>query len=64
MNQSPTACRHPRTRLIAKDKDAEYLECLDCGGLFEVGELSAVPPEAAVPEASGAAPSDESLSEA
>lgn len=47
MNESSTACRHTRTRLIAKDKDAEYLECLDCGGLFEIGELSA--PETIAP---------------
>ena len=38
MNKSP-ACNHTRTRLIAKDKDAEYVECVDCGALFEVGEL-------------------------
>jgi hypothetical protein len=54
MNESPTACRHARTRLLAKDKDADYLECLDCGALFEVWELSSVAPETAVPNASGA----------
>ncbi len=32
-------CRHARTRLIAKDKDAEYWECLDCGEILEKGEL-------------------------
>ena len=32
-------CTHPRKRLIAKDKDAEYVECLDCGALLEAGEL-------------------------
>ena len=35
----PASCRHPRTRVIAKDSDAEYVECLDCGEIFEVGEL-------------------------
>jgi hypothetical protein len=69
MNQSLAACRHARTRLIAKDKDAEYLECLDCGGLFEVEELSSAAPEAAASNVSGAArsdelPADESLSDA
>jgi len=32
------ACKHLRTRLIAKDDDAEYVECLDCGEILEAGE--------------------------
>ena len=32
-------CRHPRTRLIARDDDAQYVECLDCGKILEAGEL-------------------------
>lgn len=46
-------CRHARTRLVAKDSDAEYMECLDCGAILESGEL---------PEPS--AGFDESLSDA
>ena len=34
-----TPCKHPRTRLIAKDNDAEYVECLDCGAILEAEEL-------------------------
>jgi Zn ribbon nucleic-acid-binding protein len=34
------ACKHLRTRLIAKDDDAQYVECLDCGEILEAGELS------------------------
>jgi hypothetical protein len=49
----PASCRHPRTQLIAKDSDAEYVECLDCGVILESGEL---------PEPS--AGFDESLSDA
>lgn len=33
-------CKHPKTRLIAKDQDAEYVECLDCGAILEAGELN------------------------
>jgi translation initiation factor 2 beta subunit (eIF-2beta)/eIF-5 len=33
------SCKHPRTRVIAKDNDAQYLECLDCGAIVEAGEL-------------------------
>jgi len=35
----PAPCKHPRTQLIAKDKDAEYVECLDCGEILEADEL-------------------------
>jgi hypothetical protein len=41
-------CAHPRTRVIAKDQDAEYLECLICGEIFEAGEQ----PPAASPDES------------
>jgi hypothetical protein len=34
----PACCRHVRTQLIAKDSDAEYVECLDCGAILEAGE--------------------------
>ena len=34
-----SVCKHVHTRLIAKDKDAEYVECLDCGALLEAGEV-------------------------
>jgi len=45
-------CKHSRKRLIAKDQDAEYVECLDCEAILEAEEL---------PEPSGF---DESLSDA
>jgi hypothetical protein len=35
----PTTCRHTRTQLVAKDSDAEYVECLDCGAIVESSEL-------------------------
>jgi hypothetical protein len=50
--EEPTPCRHPRTRLIARDRDEEYRECLNCGEILEK-EPSAEPP-----------PFDESLSDA
>ena len=36
----PVPCRHTRTRLIAKDNDAEYVECLDCGLILEASEIA------------------------
>jgi hypothetical protein len=57
-------CAHKRTQLIAKDNDAQYVECLDCGELFEVGELppSAQPDEK--PKSSPDSTSGETLSDA
>jgi hypothetical protein len=31
-------CIHARTQLIAKDNEAEYVECLDCGAILESSE--------------------------
>lgn len=50
---TPT-CPHKRTRVIAKDSDAQYVECLDCGEILEVGEM----------KKKDAAGYDESLSDA
>ena len=67
MTQTP-ACKHARTRLIAKDNEAEYIDCVDCGAILETHELA----EASKPadsKASGSEPAksspfDESLSDA
>jgi hypothetical protein len=45
----PKACRHRRTRLIAEDDQTRYLECLDCGELYEDAELEETPSEPAPP---------------
>jgi len=47
--------------LIAKDSDAEYVECLDCGAIVETGENSG---EATKKEAGKGPGFDESLSDA
>ncbi|HEV2314552.1 MAG TPA: hypothetical protein VGR94_04540 [Candidatus Acidoferrales bacterium] len=31
-------CPHARTILVAKDEHQEYLECLDCGEIFDPSE--------------------------
>jgi Zn ribbon nucleic-acid-binding protein len=35
-------CSHTRTQLIAKDNDAQYVECLDCGEILESAEMEAL----------------------
>ena len=52
-------CKHERKRLIAKDDNSEYVECLDCGEILEAGELPAT--ASTSPNPSGF---DESLSDA
>ena len=37
------ACKHEHTRLIAKDDEAEYIECIDCGAILETRELADAP---------------------
>ena len=36
-------CKHERKRLIAKDDDSQYWECLDCGEILEAAELVVEP---------------------
>ncbi len=35
-------CGHAHTRVIAEDEFMKYLECMDCGLLFEAEELAEV----------------------
>jgi hypothetical protein len=39
MSMPDAACQHERTRLIAKDDESQYVECLDCGAILEAAEL-------------------------
>jgi len=65
-------CKHQRKRLIAKDDDSQYWECLDCGEILEAGELAtelaAEPPPAQPAESASGSQKppgfDESLSDA
>lgn len=51
------ACPHQRTQIIAEDKDARYVECLDCGEILESAEIEK-------PEKKEGPGFDESLSDA
>ncbi len=33
------ACQHPRVRVVARDEDSEFVECLDCAEVFEASEF-------------------------
>jgi len=40
-----TGCKHPKVRVVAREDDVEYLECLECGEVFDSEELRDPPPE-------------------
>jgi hypothetical protein len=34
-----TVCKHPKVRVVAREEDVEYVECLDCGEVFDFNEF-------------------------
>jgi Zn ribbon nucleic-acid-binding protein len=34
-----SACRHPKVRIVSRHDDAEYVECLECGEVFDSEEF-------------------------
>ena len=34
-----TPCKHPKVRVVAREEDVEYVECLDCGEVFDSNEF-------------------------
>ena len=35
-----TVCKHPRVRIVSRHEDAEFVECLECGEVFDSEEFS------------------------
>jgi len=35
----PDPCKHPKVKVVAREDDAEYVECTDCGEVFESSEF-------------------------
>jgi hypothetical protein len=33
------ACKHPRVRIVSRHEDTEYVECLECGDVFDSEEF-------------------------
>jgi hypothetical protein len=38
MKPTPTECKHPQVRVVARDEDAEFVECQLCGEVFDAIE--------------------------
>jgi hypothetical protein len=36
---SPELCKHPQVQIVARDGDEEYVECKECGAVFESSEF-------------------------
>ena len=36
---SMEACKHPRVQIVSREEDAEFVECLECGDIFESSEF-------------------------
>jgi hypothetical protein len=32
-------CKHPRVRIVSRHEDTEYVECLECGEVFDSEEF-------------------------
>ena len=32
-------CKHPRVQIVSRDDDAEFVECLECGEVFDSSEF-------------------------
>ena len=32
-------CEHLRVQIVAREEDAEFVECLECGDIFESSEF-------------------------
>lgn len=36
---SPELCKHPQVQIVSRDKHSEYVECKECGEVFESSEF-------------------------
>jgi hypothetical protein len=34
-----SACKHPRVRVVSRHEDTEFVECLECGEVFDSEEF-------------------------
>lgn len=32
-------CKHPRVQIVSRDEESEFVECKECGEIFESSEL-------------------------
>jgi len=37
--QKQPPCKHPRVQIVSRDEDSEFVECKECGEIFEYSEF-------------------------
>jgi len=42
-------CRHPAVRVVAREEDAEFVECQACGDIFDASEFKDMAIEERIP---------------
>jgi hypothetical protein len=35
-----TPCKHPKVRIVSRHEDSEFVECLECGEVFDSEEFN------------------------
>jgi hypothetical protein len=38
-SSDPQPCKHPRVQIVSRDEEAEFVECMECGEIFESSEF-------------------------
>ena len=44
------SCKHPRVQIVSRDEDEEFVECMECGEIFESSEFRDMSIEERTPE--------------
>jgi hypothetical protein len=48
-NAMDQPCQHARVQVVARDEDAEYVECMECREVFESSEFRDMDIESKIP---------------
>ncbi len=43
-------CKHPRVQIVSRDEESEFVECKECGEIFESSEFRDMNIEERTPE--------------
>jgi hypothetical protein len=44
------SCKHPRVQIVSRDEESEFVECKECGEIFESSEFKDMNIEEHTPE--------------
>jgi hypothetical protein len=46
-------CKHPRVQIVSRDEESEFVECKECGEIFESSEFKDMNIEERTPDGEG-----------